>query len=143
MQNIFDGFNNMLNENDPEENLIIKQVQIRRAWEGKVRNLQPTAIYSDDQRFEINTGEILSAHGIFVHEIAEYSLNNNLLTEVANNLLYAYDRRGFSFQRSQASAISDPDQVNDETRIKIMGILLWGESCYDLHVPLLLTKNRL
>lgn len=141
MQSIFDGLNNMLNADDPEEKIIIEQLQIRKAWDEKVRNLQPVAIYSDDQRFEINTGEILSAHKIFVHEIAEYSLNNNLLTEVADNLRYAYDRRGFSFQRSQASAIADPDQVNDETRIQFMGILLWGATCYDLHVPLLLTKK--
>lgn len=141
MQSIFDGLDNMLNADDPEEKLIINQLQIRRAWDEKVGNLQPTAIYSGHQDLEINTGAILSADRIYENEVAKYSIDNYLLYEVADYLRRSYDRRGFSFHRSLASAIADPDQPNDETRIQMMGILLWGETGYDLRVPLLLTKK--
>lgn len=141
MQSIFDGLNDMMNADDPEEKLINEQFQIRRAWKEKVDARQPVTIYSDDQGLEINTEAILSAHRIYQNEVAKYATDNELLREVADHLRRAYDRRGFSFPRSQASAIADPDQLNDEARILFFGILLWGESAYDLRVPLLLTKQ--
>ncbi len=141
MRNILEGLDDKLSAGNPEHLLIIRQRQIHDAWEEKVQAGQPEPIYSQDQRFEINTGQILGNHGIFVHEIAEQTRGNKLLAEVAINLRHAYDRRGFSFSRSLASAIADPDQSNDEERTKIMGILLFGERGYDLHVPLLLTRK--
>ena len=82
-------------------------------------------------------------YGVNRADLAVPIISDSFLRKIQHSLVSAYDKRGLLFSLKNLHAIANPDELEENPeRALYQGCFnLMGDACYQMDVPIVLTKH--
>lgn len=138
MNSIFDGLDNYLDPDNPEDRRIKEKRVIADRWEEHVSKYKST-INSDtlsDDEFGLKLPALWSAYSISNKQLAQYPNQDALIRRLQEAAIDILERRQLVFPAKHAYAIANADDPDDKAiHLENAGICIRFHEGFDLNLP--------
>lgn len=137
-------FDDASNPDDPGQARIIRQREIFEAWSERTSSFSPSFEHFSDELKAILPVSIYEVYGVNRADLATPIISDPFLQKIQDSLVSAYDKRGLHFSLKNLHAIANPDELEENPeRALYQGCFnLMGDACYQMDVPIVLTKRQ-
>ena len=137
-------FDETPNPDNPRHARVMHQQEIFETWSERAGSFRPSFQQFSDELKAILPVSIYEMYGVNRADLATPIISDTFLQKIQHSLVSAYDKRGLHFSLKNLHAIANPDELEENPeRVLYQGCFnLMGDICYQMDVPILLTKQQ-
>ena len=138
MNSIFDGVDNYLDPDNPEDRRILEKRSIAQAWEQRIseRNLSAVPETLSDREFGLQLPSIWSVYSISRDQLGSYPNRNAWVRHLQEVAIRVLERRQLFFPAKHAYAIANADEPDDKAiHLEYAGICIRLDKGFDMTLP--------